>query len=80
MKGGGNRFVATCDAAWHQANTMVHMGNWALALPVVLGQVAYHGQAIPVGGIHYEGFCLNAAGGRYVLFHCYPADGSALKL
>lgn len=81
VKGGGNRFVDTCDAAWHHQNTMDHMATWAAALgPMAAGQQTYHGQAVPVDGIHYEGYCLFANGQKYVSFHCYPSDASALKL
>lgn len=80
-KGGGNRFVAACNAAWHQANTMAHMAQWANGLGVMaVGQQTFHGQMVPVGQIHYEGFCLFANGQKYVSFHCYPANGSPLKL
>jgi len=81
VKGGGNRFQASCNATWHQNNTMAHMAQWANGLGVMAaGQQTYHGQATPVGGIHYEGFCLFANGRKYVSFHCYPANGSPLKL
>ena len=79
--GGGNRFKNTCDAAWHGANTMVHMANWANGLGAMTpGQRQFHGQAVAVDGIHYEGFCLFAGGAKHVSFHCYPADNSPLKL
>lgn len=80
IKGGGNRFVSTCTAAWHQANTMAYMGQWANTLAGMKeGDQKFHGQATPVNGIHYEGFCLLASGKKYVLFHCYPANSSPLK-
>lgn len=80
-KGGGNRFVADCDADWHRDNTMEHMALWAVGLgQMAPGQQTFHGQATPVDGIHYEGFCLFANGQKYVSFHCYPSDGSDLKL
>lgn len=80
-KGGGNRFINTCNAAWHQANTMTHMATWANALgAMAAGQTTFHGQAVPVNGVHYEGFCLFANGEKYVSFHCYPNDKSDLKL
>lgn len=79
--GGGNRFKNTCNAAWHQANTMVYMATWANSLgAMVPGQRQFHGQAVPVNGIHYEGFCLFANGAKHVSFHCYPANNSPLKL
>jgi len=79
QKGGGNRFVDTCDVAWHQQNTMEHMAAWANGLgPMAPGQKVFHGQAVPVNEICYEGFCLFANGQKYVSFHCYPIDGSAL--
>jgi len=80
VKGGGNRFVVTCDEAWHRGNTMVHMAQWATKLGVMaVGEQTYHGQAVPVNEIHYEGFCLFARGQKYVSFHCYPANDSRLK-
>jgi hypothetical protein len=79
-KGGGNRFTTVADAAWHQANTMIHMAEWAAAEEVEEGAKKYHGQAKPVDGIHYEGYVLNAGGKKYVFFHCYPNDSSDLKL
>lgn len=80
IKGGGNRFNATCDIAWHRATTIAHMAGWANGLgAMVEGQQTFHGQANAVNGIHYEGFCLMSGGRKYVSFHCYPADGSALK-
>jgi hypothetical protein len=80
-KGGGNRFVQDCDAAWHRATTMQHMANWAGGLlGITEGQTMFHGQLIPVDDIHYEGFCLLAGGVKYVLFHCYPSDRSPLLL
>lgn len=81
QKGGGNRFKAQCDAAWHIANTMVHMARWANDLGAMrVGDKQYHGQAVAVNNIHYEGFCLYANDTKYVLFHCYPSDSNALKL
>jgi hypothetical protein len=81
QKGGGNKFNNTCDAAWHQLNTMAHMAEWARALTLSDGETKDHGQSKPVNKIHYEGFCLLADGKKYVSFHCYPADNnSALKL
>ena len=81
QKGGGNRFDNTCDAAWHQATTMAHMSAWAILLgPMAAGQKTYHGQAVPVNNICYEGYCLFANGQKYVAFHCYPTDASPLKL
>ena len=80
-KGGGNRFVATCNAAWHETHTMAHMAQWATGLGAMTpGQTTFHGQMVPVDGIHYEGFCLFASGRKYVSFHCYPSDASDLKL
>jgi hypothetical protein len=80
-KGGGNRFVVTCNAAWHEGHTMAHMAQWATGLGAMTpGQTTFHGQTIPVDGIHYEGFCLFASGRKYVSFHCYPSDASDLKL
>jgi hypothetical protein len=81
IKGGGNRFKDGCDAAWHQANTMVHVADWANGLgSMTEGEQRYHGQAVPVDGIHYEGYCLKAGGHKYVLFHCYPANDSPLRM
>lgn len=80
-KGGGNRFVEDCDAAWHIATTLQHMSEWATGLgPMNEGDERQHGQFIPVDGIHYEGHCLMAGGKKYVLFHCYPSNHSDLKL
>jgi hypothetical protein len=80
-KGGGNRFNNTATAAWHLANTLPHMAAWANGLgPMNAGQVTFHGQAAPVAFVHYEGYCLMANGTKYVLFHCYPSNNSALKL
>ncbi|MDI1481755.1 hypothetical protein [Polyangium sp. y55x31] len=81
QKAGGNRFKDTCDAEWHKDNTLKHMADWAVGLGAMAeGTQTYHGQAVPVNGIHYEGFCLMAGGQKYVLFHCYPSDDSDLKL
>ncbi len=81
QKGGGNRFVQGCSADWHKANTMTYMAGWASGLPAMAdGDKKYHGQAKPVNGIHYEGFCLKAGGKKFVIFHCYPANNSGLKL
>lgn len=80
IKGGGNRFNATCDAQWHIDTTLAHMAAWADGLRLVEGQKVFHGQATPVDGIHYEGFCLLAGAVKYVLFHCYPSDASPLKM
>jgi len=78
-KGGGNRFVATCDATWHQTVTMAYMAQWANGLGAMNeGDQPFHGQFVPVNNVHYEAFCLFAGGQKYVLFHCYPANGSAL--
>lgn len=81
-KTGGNRFIDTCDANWHVTRTLRHMAAWAGLLPVTpVGEKIYHGQAIPVDGIHYEGFCFFAPNDqRIVLFHCYPANNTRLKL
>ncbi|WP_263384731.1 hypothetical protein [Granulicella arctica] len=80
QKGGGNRFIATCSAAWHEQVTLPHMADWASRLPAIkAGHKVYHGQATPVDGIHYEGSCLMANNKKYVLFHCYPEDGSDLQ-
>jgi hypothetical protein len=80
-KGGGNRFNNTATAAWHLLNTMAYMADWAVGLGVMnQGQTQFHGQAVPVRDIHYEGYCLMANGQKYVLFHCYPSDHSNLKL
>jgi len=79
-KGGGNRFNDICDAAWHQANTLVHMAGWANALAgMVQGEQRFHGQMTPVADVHYEGYCLLANGQKYVLFHCYPSNNSPLR-
>lgn len=79
-KGGGNRFNATCDAAWHQANSMAYMAGWANGLAgMVQGEQRFHGQATAVANVHYEGYCLLANGRKYVLFHCYPSDNSPLR-
>ena len=81
LKGGGNRFVNTCDANWHIATTLAHMAGWANGLGHMnAGQVTFHGQAVPVNDIHYEGYCLMANGQKYVLFDCYPSNNSRLKL
>lgn len=81
QKGGGNRFVKSCDENWHQANTMAHMAQWAQGIGAMSeGQRVFHGQATPVGDVHYEGFCLMSGGRKYVLFHCYPSNTSRLKL
>jgi hypothetical protein len=79
-KGGGNRFNNTVDANWHRNNSMMHMATWANGLAgMALGEQRYHGQANAVNNVHYEGYCLMAAGGKkYVAFHCYPSDGSPL--
>lgn len=80
-KGGGNRFNNTATAAWHRANTLAHMAAWANGLGnMIVGQVTFHGQAVPVNDIHYEGYCLMANGQKFVLFHCYPSNTSPLKL
>lgn len=61
---GGNKFKPDyATPAWHRANTMVHMRDWALGL-----------------GALAEGYCLVAGGKKYVFFHCYPADGSSMKM
>lgn len=66
---------------WHRSNTLVHMADWADSLGVMAeGQREFHGQSTPVGSIHYEGYCLFANGKKYVLFHCYPANKTAMKL
>ena len=76
-KGGGNRFSSDyATPAWHMANTMVHMGEWAEGLELREGETREHGQFKPVNEIHYEGSCLFAGGRKYVTFHCYPSDGS----
>ncbi|MDH0289258.1 hypothetical protein N7414_09040 [Pseudomonas sp. GD04087] len=75
---GGNKFNSTCDVAWHRANTLPEMLEWAKGLPYVEGSKQPTGQAEPRNGIHYEGHCLMANSGKYVLFHCYPSDGSKL--
>jgi hypothetical protein len=78
-KGGGNRFNDTADSAWHILTTLDYMADWAKKLVGMgQGEIRYHGQAIPVGGIHYEGYCLMATGAKYVIFHCYPSNTSAL--
>ena len=77
---GGNLFTTVATTAWHEANTLVHMADWAAGLAgMAEGDKREHGQARPVNDIHYEGFCLMAGGQKYVAFHCYPANGSALK-
>jgi hypothetical protein len=77
--GGGTKFKsAYASPAWHQANTLVHMADWAEGLGVMtVGQKIEHGQGAPVDQIHYEGFCIFAGGKKYVLFHCYPHRDSA---
>ena len=80
---GGNTFKPPAYGSkdWHRSNTLVHMADWAESLgDMEEGQREFHGQATPVGGIHYEGYCLFAKGKKYVLFHCYPADKSPLKM
>ena len=75
----GNQFVEQCDAAWHLANTLPHMAQWAAGLQNMKhGEKRQHGQSQPVDGIHYEGDCLMYKGQKYVLFHCYPANNSRL--
>jgi len=72
-KGGGTRFVESCDKDWHIANTLDHMADWANGLDMKIGEQIFHGQTIPVEGICYEGFCLmDKEGAKHVLFHCYP--------
>jgi hypothetical protein len=86
----GNRFIArdiqqnpVANAAWHQANTLVEMYNWARFLGQMSpGERETTHQAIARGEylIHYEGYCLQGLNAtRYVLFHCYPDDRSELK-
>jgi len=81
-KGGGTKFnpekYGSTD--WHQRNTMVYMRDWARDLRMKDGEKKYHGQAENVDGIHYEGYCLNKGGTKYVLFHCYPDKDSKYKL
>ena len=65
--------------AWHQANTLRHMIDWANSLTdLEEGVKREHGQGTPVDGVHYEGFCMLVGEIRYVLFHCYPAKKSPL--
>lgn len=67
--------------AWHRTTTLAYMAGWADRLgPMSEGEKIYHGQAKAVNGIHYEGYCLLVNGNKYVFFHCYPADGSKMKL
>ncbi len=57
------------------------MADWADSLGVMTeGQKVFHGQSTPEGGIQYEGYYLFADGIKYVLFHCYPANKTAMKL
>lgn len=78
-KGGGNRFVATCDATWHQTITMAHMAAWAnLEINMEEGEQRFHGQIVAVMNVHYEGYCLLSGDQKYVLFHCYPSNLSPL--
>jgi hypothetical protein len=81
-KAGGNRFTNRCDASWHQNTTLRHMAEWAERLPAnPMGKKVFHCQTMPMNSIHYEGFCFFGPNDkRYVLFHCYPADNSKLKL
>lgn len=81
LKGGGNKFKdSVASEAWHTANTMQHMADWANALAGLKeGEKVYHGQANAVNLIHYEGYCELLNGTKYVNFHCYPANDSPLK-
>jgi hypothetical protein len=78
---GGNKFKSSnASKAWHQANTLPHMAQWAAGLGRMYeGESIMHGQGMPVNEIHYEGFCLFSGGKKYAFFHCYPAHGSSLK-
>lgn len=74
---GGNQFKAYCDSQWHIDNTLPVMATWAgTLLNMKNGQKIMHGQIKAVDGIHYEGFCQNVNGVKYVLFHCYPDYGT----
>jgi hypothetical protein len=84
-KGGGNRFVETCNAAWHRDTTMLFMARWANAQePLAEGETRVQRQILaqtdPLfeGAIHFEGSCLKSGGTLYALFHCYPANNSPL--
>jgi Domain of unknown function (DUF4157) len=82
-KGGGNKFKPPAGSeAWHQANTLAHMIKWADGLKGMKeGVKVWHGQADPVDGVHYEGYCVLLGAKKFVFFHCYPADSSKkLKL
>ncbi|MCI5142196.1 MAG: hypothetical protein D3909_10855 [Candidatus Electrothrix sp. ATG1] len=75
-KSGGSKFDGDREGSkeWHLKTTITHMHEWAAGLrnTLVEGVQVYHGQAKPVDGIHYEGFCVMLNGDVYVLFHCYP--------
>lgn len=79
----GNTFEPSNSGsiAWHKSNTLVYMAQWAASLrDIEEGQRIFHGQAKAVNQIHYEGFCTVLGGKKYVLFHCYPADGSNMNM
>lgn len=75
---GGNKFrIMYASEAWHKANTLRHMVEWARGIEgLEEGVKVQHGQGAAVNSIHYEGFCILSGEIRYVLFHCYPANGS----
>jgi hypothetical protein len=72
---GGTKWPASLgpDAAWHRANTLPVIGDWAADLDMEDGDDVPTKQSIAMSdGNHYEGFCVQVDGQKYVFFHCYP--------
>jgi hypothetical protein len=73
-KNNSSRFGSYATAAWHQANTLVTMTDWAAGLGLADDAVENTGQLVPrEDGIYYEGQALRSGGQTYVFFHCYPS-------
>lgn len=69
-----SRFGSYATAAWHQANTLVTMTEWAAGLGLADGDTQNTGQAeARDDNIYYEGFAARSNGQTYVFFHCYPS-------
>lgn len=73
-KAAGSRFGSYATPAWHQANTLVTMTDWAATLGLADGETQNTNQSEARNdNIYYEGFAARSAGQTYVFFHCYPS-------
>lgn len=70
----GSRFGSYATPAWHQANTLVTMTEWAAGLGLADGDAQNTNQSeARDDNIYYEGFAARSNGQTYVFFHCYPS-------